>query len=49
MNEAKIYYINHNGNIYGRWTKEEEAKNFGKVLTQDEWDENKVVEVTRHG
>ena len=27
---------------------EEQAKEFGKILTQDEWDENKVIEVTRY-
>ena len=48
MTEEKSYYINHNGTIYGRWIKEQAAKDFGKTLTQDEWDENKIIEVTRH-
>ena len=48
MSDTKSYYINHNQNLYGRWTNEEQAKEFGKILTQDEWDENKVIEVTRY-
>lgn len=46
--ESKSYYINHNEKMYGGWGSEEEARKFGETLTQDDWDENKIVEVTRH-
>ena len=49
MSNEKSYYINHNQTLYGRWMKESEAKEFGKTLTQDEWDENKIIEVTWYG
>ena len=50
MEDRKSYFINYNEKLPGgKFDTEKEAREFGKVLCQDDWNEDKIVEVTWYG